>query len=85
MYMKLCLFSLNATSRIAVHELFWSLMSDEAKPREITPGAFNPCTSTSFDLNFSVEMVEGVVRLTSKLDESQKVNSGIVLLHEAEN
>lgn len=46
------------------------IMSNEIKPREVTPGAFN--TAATFELNFSVEMVDGVVQLSSKLDKSQQ-------------
>lgn len=61
---------------VHIHELLfvkWFDLStaDEIKPREITPGGFD--TPAAFELNFSVEMVDGVVRLISNQDESQKV------------
>ena len=41
----------------------------EIRPREITPGAFTSPSSSGFELRFSVEMVDGVVRLTTDLEE----------------
>jgi hypothetical protein len=45
------------------------IVSTEIRPREITPGAFT--SSTDFELRFSTEMVEGVVQLTSAVEESR--------------
>ena len=41
----------------------------EIRPREITPGAFTAPTSSGFELRFSVEMVDGVAKLTGDVEE----------------
>lgn len=54
---------------VHTHELEWFDLcpADEIKPREITPGGFDiPAT---FELNFSVEMVDGVAKLINNRDE----------------
>ena len=54
----------------AVSELCVCCLAAEIRPREITPGAFT--SPTAFELRFSVEMVEGVVRLTTGVEEVYK-------------
>ena len=55
----------------------------EIRPREITPGAFTAPTSSSFELRFSVEMVDGVARLSSTATE--EVRLVVTLYHRGLN
>ena len=41
-------------------------ISDEIRPREVTPFEEIDGTTPSFELNFSVAMVEGMARLTKR-------------------
>ena len=70
---------------VVIHEcnaLFVSVLAStaEVKPREVTPGIFSPTTCTNFELNFSVDMVDGVFQLTSRSEVSSQDNC-IVSVH----
>jgi AMP deaminase len=58
------------------------ILSTEIRPREITPGAFTAPTSSGFELRFSVEMVDGVAKLTSDVEESNMSEEELAVMED---